>query len=166
MRNQRFGDDDRRRAGVNDPGGAGRLGAHVASRDPRWRPVKNRYLWWLLGLALVLWAGSWRVIYLEVTRWHHMDTRLRFTPPTGPSRDMAPHPGLPVIAAVVTAYAAPLLTVAIAVLLVVRTRRQAGLADADLGEVRRVLLQAPNRRWRPAKLRSARRKSISRNAGK
>lgn len=88
--------------------------------------MKNRYLWWLLGLALLLWAGSWRVIYLEVTRWHHMDTRLRFTPPTGPSRDMAPHPGLPVIAAVVTACAAPLLTAAIAVLLIVRTRRRTG----------------------------------------
>lgn len=85
--------------------------------------MKGRRRWWPAGLALVAWAGSWRVIHLEVTRWHHMDSRLRFTPPAGPSGDMSPQPGLPVIAAVVVAGVAPLLTVLAAVLLIVRTRR-------------------------------------------
>ncbi|WIY00809.1 hypothetical protein QRX60_43275 [Amycolatopsis mongoliensis] len=70
-----------------------------------------------LGVALVLWAGSWRIIYLEVTRWHHMDAHLRFTgPPVVPGRP-APSPGLPVIMAVVAAAAAPLAVLATAVLL-------------------------------------------------
>ncbi len=78
--------------------------------------------WWLLGTALLAWAGSWRVIYLEMTRWHHMSSPLRFTPPPAPAGAPAPHAGLPVIMAVVVAGVAPLLTVLAATMLL-RARR-------------------------------------------
>ncbi|OXM59721.1 hypothetical protein [Amycolatopsis vastitatis] len=58
----------------------------------------RRSLWVMLGVASVLWTGSWRIIYLEVTRWHHMDSHLRFTMPS---------PGLPVITLRVVAGVAP-----------------------------------------------------------
>lgn len=65
----------------------------------------------VLGAALVLWAGSWRIIYLEVTRWHHMDSRLRFTTPS---------PGMPVITLRIVAGAAPATALAAALLLLRR----------------------------------------------
>jgi hypothetical protein len=92
-------------------------------RDPRpRRPMTRaqRLLWSTLGIASALWAGSWRIIYLEVTRWHHMDTHLRFTPPDAPGAD--PSPGLPVITAVIVAAAAPP-TALIATLLLARMKR-------------------------------------------
>jgi len=70
--------------------------------------IARRPLWAVLGAAVVLWAGSWRIMHLEVTRWHHMDARLRFTTPS---------PGLPVITARVVAGAAPLAALGAAVLL-------------------------------------------------
>jgi len=78
----------------------------------------RRMLWSTLGIASVLWAGSWRIIYLEVTRWHHMDSHLRFTAPHVPGA--SPSPGLPVITAVIVAAAAPP-TALIAALLLART---------------------------------------------
>jgi hypothetical protein len=73
----------------------------------------RRLLWAALGVAAVLWAGSWRIIHLEVTRWHHMDSHLRFTTSS---------PGLPVITLRVVAGAAPLAALAAAALLVRRSR--------------------------------------------
>jgi hypothetical protein len=78
---------------------------------------RNRGLWWTLGTALVLWAGSWQVIYLEVTRWHHLDSRLRFAPPPVPPGSAQPSPGLPVITALIVAVAAPLAVLALTLLL-------------------------------------------------
>jgi hypothetical protein len=69
----------------------------------------RRLLWAVLGVASVLWAGSWRIVYLEVTRWHHMDSRLRFSTPS---------PGLPVITLRIVAGAAPVAVLVAAVLLV------------------------------------------------
>jgi len=82
----------------------------------------RRLLWAVLGVALVLWAGSWRIIHLEVTRWHHMDSRLRFTTPS---------PGRPVIMLRIVAGAAPATALAAALLLVKRPPADGG--DADQG---------------------------------
>lgn len=82
----------------------------------------RRPLWWTLAVASALWAGSWRVIYLEVTRWHHMDSRLRFTPPPVPPGSPAPQAGLPVIMALVVAGLAPLVAL-VSALLLVKARR-------------------------------------------
>ncbi|GAB3147435.1 hypothetical protein GCM10027258_40810 [Amycolatopsis stemonae] len=79
--------------------------------------TRRRLLWVVLGVAVVLWAGSWRIIHLEVTRWHHMDSHLRFIPPPVPPGSPAPSAGLPVIMALTVAAAAPLVTLAAAVLL-------------------------------------------------
>jgi hypothetical protein len=88
---------------------------------------RHRGLRWLLATALVAWTGSWPVIYLEVTRWHHMSSPWRFRPPAVPAGAPAPHPGLPVITAVALACAAPLVSVLAATLLLVtpaaRSRR-------------------------------------------
>jgi hypothetical protein len=64
-------------------------------------------LWALMGVALVLWAGSWRVMYLEVTRWHHMDSRLRFIAPSTLPGGPVPRAGLPVRLARLAAIVAP-----------------------------------------------------------
>ncbi|MET7991854.1 hypothetical protein ABZU76_13165 [Amycolatopsis sp. NPDC005232] len=81
----------------------------------------RRGLWWLLATGLAAWAGSWRIIHLEVTRWHHLDSRLRFTPPPAPPGSPAPHAGLPVIMALAVAGAAPLVSIVVAVLLLARS---------------------------------------------
>ena len=83
---------------------------------------RHRGLWWLLGAAVAAWAGSWRLIYLEVTRWHHMSPRLRFTPPATPAGAPPAHAGAPVITALGVAAAAPLLTILVATILLAKSR--------------------------------------------
>ena len=63
---------------------------------------------WVGMLSGLLWIGSWRIIYLEIFRWHHMTRTLRFSPP--PTRPGWPPPkaGLPLKAACATAVIAPL----------------------------------------------------------
>lgn len=69
-----------------------------------------RRLRWAGG---ILWIASWRIIYLEIFRWHHMSKTLRFTAPEPlPGHDEPPRPGLPVKAACVTAVTAPLVFLA------------------------------------------------------
>ncbi|MEW2503854.1 MULTISPECIES: hypothetical protein [unclassified Amycolatopsis] len=82
--------------------------------------MTRRGLWWLLAVAGAAWVGSWRIIYLEVTRWHHLDARLRFTPPPGPVGGPVAHAGVPVIMARAVAGVAPLVCVAAVVVLVAR----------------------------------------------
>jgi hypothetical protein len=48
------------------------------------------------------WILSWRIVHLEIHRWHHMSRTLRFTGPSGA------RPGLPVRTIRVVAIAAPL----------------------------------------------------------
>ncbi|QYN18973.1 hypothetical protein [Amycolatopsis sp. DSM 110486] len=86
--------------------------------------MTRRGLWWLLAVAVAAWAGSWRIIHLEVTRWHHLDSRLRFTPPPAPPGSPTPHAGLPVIAALVVAGAAPLVSVVAVRLLLGRASKK------------------------------------------
>ncbi|MEV4603711.1 hypothetical protein AB0K15_40825 [Amycolatopsis sp. NPDC049253] len=82
--------------------------------------MTRRGLWWLFAAAATSWAGSWRIIHLEVTRWHHLDSHLHFTPPPAPPGGPAPHAGLPVIVALAVAGVAPLVTGGAVALLVAR----------------------------------------------
>lgn len=50
---------------------------------------------WLRWISLGARAFSWRVIYLEIFRWHHMTRTLRFNPPPAPPGvDRQPQAGL------------------------------------------------------------------------
>ena len=53
-------------------------------------------------LSGAAWIISWRIVYLEITRWHHMSRTLRFTGPPGAK------PGLPVRTIRILAIAAPI----------------------------------------------------------
>jgi hypothetical protein len=64
--------------------------------------------------ALAIWAGSWRIMYLEVRRWHHLDARLRFVPPPVPPGYPPVRAGMPVRAARVAALLAPPVSVVLA----------------------------------------------------
>ena len=86
--------------------------------DRNVRPSTVRRLRWISGIA---WIASWRTIYLEIFRWHHMTRTLRFNPPPAlPGTDIQPKAGLPLIAACVTAVAAPI--VFLTTIFVERTR--------------------------------------------
>jgi hypothetical protein len=68
-----------------------------------------RRLRWTSAIA---WIVSWRVIYLEIFRWHHMTPTLRFSgPPAPPGVDRQPKPGLPLIAICACAVLSPLVFV-------------------------------------------------------
>jgi hypothetical protein len=72
-----------------------------------------RFLQWASG---GLWIGSWMIIVQEITRWHHMNWKLRFTPPQPPPGfHVQAHAGLPVISACVCACVAPAVFLAAAV---------------------------------------------------
>ncbi|NMH96153.1 hypothetical protein [Pseudonocardia acidicola] len=67
----------------------------------------------LLGGAA--WAGSWYLMYLEITRWHHVKPSLAFNPgPPIRGTNIRPHVGGPLILLYVACVAAPLLTAAAA----------------------------------------------------
>jgi hypothetical protein len=61
-------------------------------------------------ISAVVWVGSWRIIYLEMFRWHHLTRTLRFNPPPGGA--VVPKPGLPVRAVRVAAVVAPMVFLA------------------------------------------------------
>ena len=63
---------------------------------------------WLGGAA---WAGSWYLMYLEITRWHHVKPSLAF------NADIAPgaRPGGPLLLLYGVCVAAPIVTVVSAV---------------------------------------------------
>ncbi|HEY0452346.1 hypothetical protein [Actinophytocola sp.] len=67
-----------------------------------------RLVTWLGGLG---WAGSWYLMYLEVTRWHHVKPSLAFNSELPSVGGMRPHPGLPLILLYVACVAAPLTVV-------------------------------------------------------
>ena len=54
-----------------------------------------------------LWAGSWYLMYLEITRWHHVKPSLAFNSDLEPINGMTPRPGLPLIMLYITCAAAP-----------------------------------------------------------
>ncbi|HEX5303829.1 MAG TPA: hypothetical protein VFW50_43230 [Streptosporangiaceae bacterium] len=63
-------------------------------------------------LGVVLWAGSWFLMYLEITRWRHVKPSLAFNSDPDPVTGLRPHPGLPLISVYVASVAAPLAVVA------------------------------------------------------
>jgi hypothetical protein len=68
---------------------------------------------WLRRISGIIWIFTWRTIYLEIFRWHHMTKSLRFNPPPPPpGTDIRPRPGAPLIAVCAGAVAAPLVFVA------------------------------------------------------
>jgi hypothetical protein len=59
-------------------------------------------------LAAGVWAGSWYLMYLEITRWHHVKPSLAFNVPPADDTGIHPHPGLPLLALYVACVAAPI----------------------------------------------------------
>jgi hypothetical protein len=78
---------------------------------------------WLRRISVVIWVFTWRTIYLEIFRWHHMTKSLRFNPPPPlPGTDIRPRPGAPLIAVCVGAVVAPLAFVTVTVVERVRDK--------------------------------------------
>ncbi len=73
-------------------------------------------------LAPGIWAGSWYLMHLEITRWHHVKPSLAFNSDPIPGTGIRPRPGLPLILVYIACVAAPL-TVVAAVISQIRARR-------------------------------------------
>ncbi|GAA0413473.1 hypothetical protein GCM10009530_77580 [Microbispora corallina] len=74
---------------------------------------------WLSGLGGAVWIGSWYLMYLEITRWHHVKPSLAF------NSDIAygAHPGQALILLYIACVAAPLLVLTTLVQRMIHTRR-------------------------------------------
>ena len=59
-----------------------------------------------------VWAGSWYLMYLEITRWRHVKPSLAFNSDPVPGTDIRPRPGLPLILVYIACVAAPVVVVA------------------------------------------------------
>jgi hypothetical protein len=80
---------------------------------------------WLRWISGIVWIFCWRVIYLEIFRWHHMTKSLRFNPPPPlPGTDVPPRAGLPVRAVCLGALAAPVVFVTATVIERMRLRER------------------------------------------
>jgi hypothetical protein len=64
-------------------------------------------------LGCAAWAGSWYLMYLEVTRWRHVKPSLAFNSDPIPGTDIRPKPGLPLILVYITCAAAPLTVITV-----------------------------------------------------
>jgi hypothetical protein len=60
---------------------------------------------WLGGAA---WLGSWYLMYLEVTRWHHVKPSLAFNSDLPHPPGQQPHPGMPLLLLYAACVAGPL----------------------------------------------------------
>ena len=67
---------------------------------------------WIGG---AVWAGSWYLMYLEITRWRHVKPSLAFNSDPLPGSGITPRPGLPLIMLYIACAVAPPV--------VIRTRR-------------------------------------------
>jgi hypothetical protein len=67
-----------------------------------------RFAKWLTG---AVWIGSWYLMYLEITRWHHVKPSLAFNSDVVSETGMRPSPGLPLILLYIACVAAPLVAV-------------------------------------------------------
>jgi hypothetical protein len=80
-----------------------------------------RLVKWVGG---AVWAGSWSLMFLEITRWRHVKPSLAFNSDPVPGSGIRPRPGLPLILLSIASAAAPL-TVIAAFVRQVRKRRSA-----------------------------------------
>ena len=78
-----------------------------------------RFIKWL---GCGLWAGSWYLMYLEVTRWHHVKPSLAFNSDLVSPDGLKPRPGLPLKLLYVACAVSPLLVVATTVMQAGRRR--------------------------------------------
>jgi hypothetical protein len=67
---------------------------------------------WAKWVGGAVWAGSWYLMYLEITRWKHVKPTLAFNSDPVPGTDIRPRPGLPLMLLYVACAAAPLVVVA------------------------------------------------------
>ena len=72
-----------------------------------------RFAKWLGG---AVWIGSWYLMYLEITRWHHVRPSLAFNSDPIPGTSIRPRPGQPLILLYLACVAAPLVVVVGAVM--------------------------------------------------
>ena len=63
-------------------------------------------------LGCGVWAGSWYLMYLEVTRWHHVKPSLALNPDALPESETPPRPGLPLILLYIACAVSPVVVVA------------------------------------------------------
>ena len=69
---------------------------------------------WLKWIGGAVWAGSWYLMYLEITRWRHVKPSLAFNADgikaaeAQLGNDITPRPGLPLNLLYVACAAAPL----------------------------------------------------------
>jgi len=59
---------------------------------------------WIGG---AVWAGSWYLMYLEITRWRHVKPSLAFNSDPLPGSGITPRPGLPLIMLYIACAVAP-----------------------------------------------------------
>jgi hypothetical protein len=78
-----------------------------------------RFATWLAG---GVWIGSWYLMYLEITRWHHVKPSLAFNSDMDPATGFRPRPGRPLILLYIASVAAPL-AIGLRVIAHIRARR-------------------------------------------
>ena len=61
--------------------------------------------------AAAVWLGSWYLMRLEITRWHHVRPSLLLDPPELPGTGPRAHPGVPLLLLYGACAAAPPLAV-------------------------------------------------------
>ena len=81
----------------------------VAPGPRWWHSWGMRLAKWIGG---AVWAGSWYLMYLEITRWRHVRPSLAFNSDPVPGSGIRPRPGLPLILLYIACAAAPLVVVA------------------------------------------------------
>jgi hypothetical protein len=86
-----------------------------------WQSRAMRFATWLAG---GVWIGSWYLMYLEITRWHHVKPSLAFNSDHDTVTGSRPRPGRPLILLYIASVAAPLV-VGFQMITHIRTRRNA-----------------------------------------
>jgi len=86
----------------------------------KWHYRSMRAVRWIGG---PVWAGSWYLMWLEITRWHHVTPSLAFNPGPVHEGDVRPRPGRPLKVLYAVCALAPLVVIAD---WVVRIRTQRG----------------------------------------
>jgi hypothetical protein len=80
----------------------------AAARDSHRQRLALRRLRWV---GCVVWGWSWYTMYLEIFRWGHVTSRLRFDSTPIPGTQIRPKPGRPLKALYVCFFGAPLVVI-------------------------------------------------------